>query len=186
MPGDVFWTGLFALSGAIVGGGAGYVTARLQHTLQIQQLTLEERKLSREELQQQLLRGDSQWERHRLIHLSYLNSLDGFINPAADGTIDRALLQARFDRLMEAHCELELGAGVEVNAAAYSLNDLVEALNGEIRKLLTGADSGQLIEAVKVREAEIRSIRRELVTRMRHELDSLWPAEAVHPRVPSP
>lgn len=179
MPSDAFWTGLFTFAGGVVGGGAGYLTARLQQGLHRQQLTLEERKVESEESTLTQAQTERRSEAHRAIYLRYLTALDGVLNPVDNGTVDKGTLNRRFDLLLHAHCEVELAGGDEINQAAYELNDLLEALVAEVSsRLAEGRAGSDLTEPIRRQAEPIRAIRRRLVSLMGNDLDSIKPSGA--------
>lgn len=164
MPSDVFWTGLFTFGGSVAGAGAGYLTALFQRQANERLLLFEERKLAGLAQERRDEHGDRIREERRAVYLAYLTALDGVLTPIDLGSVEEETLRRRFDRLMEAHCELELAGDRQINECGYALNDLVEGLVAEVLDVLRrslGAE--EAMNAVARRASEIRKTRRRLI-----------------------
>lgn len=171
MPSDVFWTGLFTFGGSAIGAGVGYATARLQRRSEDRRFLLEERQLSDSaaELGRQF---DRQMRAERSeVYRRYLHALDGVMSPLYLGGSGIEQIRDRFDRLMEAHCELELVGSEEMNDFGYKLNGLIEELTLEVVMILDqGQDMGDAVDAIHRRADKLRTNRRGLVQLMSADL----------------
>lgn len=173
MPSDVFWTGLFTVSGGLAGTLAGYASARSQAYFQDKQLQLEKERHQSEQEQIAESRRDQQRQQRRDIYLRYLLAFDTIINSANEDSLDHETLSSRWKAFVNVDNEVELMGDEATKASSYPLNTLVSEIASNFALILDDPEA----EWPDAGSAYLRSIydkyreaRKEIVHHMRADL----------------
>jgi hypothetical protein len=173
MPTDVFWTGLFTVSGGLAGTLAGYSSARSQARLQDKQLELDRERHKSERAQLDESRQDQRREQRREIYLRYLLALDTIINSATEESLDHETLSSRWRAFVQADNEIELDGDEATKQASYPVNGLIAEIAGRFADILDAPDAEwpdaatQYLHSI---EDEQRKARQTMVNHMRDDL----------------
>jgi hypothetical protein len=173
MPSDVFWTGVFTLSGGLAGTFAGYASAISQTRIQDKQLQLERERHRSERAHVDDTRRDRQREQRREIYLRYLLTFDTIINSATEDSLDHQTLSERWRAFVQADNEIELDGDEKTKEASYPLNEIVAKIAGRFADILDDPeaewpDSGA--KYLRSIEEEQRAARQAIVNHMRRDL----------------
>jgi hypothetical protein len=175
MPSDVFWTGLFTFGGGLVGGGAGYLTARLQQAVQKQELGLEERRYETDQQDRRQARRDDLRERRRVLYLKYLGSFDALHTQLNGPELSPEELFEIWSSMIQVDNEIELLGSEAVKSAADNAADYFARLVGELYKIASNPARDWGAEAHELRRPdamgqEMIEVREELLAKMRVDL----------------
>ena len=171
----MFWTGLFTFGGGVVGGTAGYVSARLQRRFQEQQLGLERRRYESEESRVDRQGADQRREQGRAIYLAYLEAVDTITNSATADVLDDETLSERWKTFVKAGNKLELAGTEGLRNASYQMDALLNRLVTEFSAIIHDSDRtwpGDANEFMHGQAKEVVESRNEMVSLMRRDLQN--------------